>query len=158
MATRKARKPRTTPEQRAARREADAALIEAASARLDGDEAGPELADYIDAHPALARLSVKNVSLLVEQATERGTTVSDVQTYRGWQTRGRQVRKGAKAYRLIVPRREDTDKADKAADEPRSDGNEGDDKPKRPRFYLKPAWFDVADTEPIAEPVETTDA
>jgi hypothetical protein len=136
----------TTPEQRQARYAADAALIEAASARLDGDEAGDDLAEFITGRPALARLSVKNCALLAEQAEMRGTDVSDVRTFAGWRTVGRQVKKGSKAYQLTVPRRDEETKAEAGAEasKPEPEGKE-----KKPRFFLKAAWFDIAQTEPV---------
>lgn len=145
----KNRKPRMSAEEREARRAADAALIEAAGARLDGDEAGEELVDFITARPALARLSVKNCALLAEQAEMRGTDVSNVQTFKGWQALGRQVKKGAKAYKLTVPRGSD-DEA-KAKDDEKADKDQDESKERKPRFYLKAGWFDVSQTEGIED-------
>jgi hypothetical protein len=141
---RTSRKPRLSDEARAARREAEAALIEAANARLAGEEAGAELADFIRARPALARLSLKNLALLAEQAEERGTDVTNVQTFQTWQLYGRQVRKGARAYKLTVPYRREEKKAE-GEQAPEAKPEEGKKKP--PRFYLKAGWFDIADTE-----------
>jgi len=137
-----------TPAQREARYAADAALIEAASARLDGDEAGDDLAEFITGRPALARLSVKNCALLAEQAEMRGTDVSDVRTFAGWRTVGRQVKKGSKAFQLTVPRRGEETKAEAGAQADKQPEPE-QGKEKKPRFFLKSAWFDIAQTEPV---------
>lgn len=138
----------TTPEQREARYAADAALIEAANARLDGDDAGDDLAEFITGRPALARLSVKNCALLAEQAEMRGTDVSDVRTFNGWRTVGRQVKKGAKAYQLTVPRQDEKTKAEAGAEASTKQEPE-QAKEKKRRFFLKAAWFDISQTEPV---------
>lgn len=152
------RNTRTTPEQRAARRELDAALIEAAAAHLDGDEAGDELAAFITGRPHLARLSIKNCALLFTQAAERGADVTNVRTFAGWLAEGRAVRKGSKAYKLTVPRQDDDAKADNSTDGDAPAEPSGDDaKPKRPRFYLKSGWFDISQTDEVTEG-DTTDA
>lgn len=153
---RTSRKPRMTEGQRQARREADAALVEAANTRLDGDEAGAELADWIRARPALARLSIKNIALLAEQAEARGADVADVQTYREWQARGRQVKQGAKAYKLTVPYRRDDKRTDEEGQDREPKPEEGKKKP--PRFYLKAGWFDVGQTEGIEDFEPTVEA
>lgn len=148
------RKPRMSDAERAARREADAALTEAAAARLADDEAAADMVAFMLGRPRLARLSLRNVALLMEQCEERGTDATDVRTFKGWQAVGRIVGKGERAYKLTVPRRdEDQAKAADDADEPRAQAQE-EGKPKRPRFYLKAGWFDVSQTEGI----ETADA
>lgn len=51
--------------------------------------------------PRVRGYSLRNQVLLVQQATERGLSLADVATFPQWRARGRTVRKGEKALRVV---------------------------------------------------------
>lgn len=79
------------------------------------------------------RYSHRNLLLLYIQRPD----ATELHTYRGWLSAGRQVRKGEKAVRLMVPKGTETEAAE--------DRDE--------RIRVRPiSLFDIAQTDPIALP------
>lgn len=105
-ATRATRRSRYTPEQRAERARQDADLFDRAAQTLAGDPR--VIRDRIrqavaGMSPRILGYSLRNQTLLFDQAAQRGMTLTDVDTFRGWKRRGRSVRKGEHGLRIIRP-------------------------------------------------------
>jgi hypothetical protein len=106
-ATRKpTRKRQYSDAERAERARLDTELLDRANGRLAGD---PDfirdfVASAVDGMSArILSYSLRNQALLADQANERGITLRDVDTFRGWRNRGRGVRKGEHGLRIIAP-------------------------------------------------------
>jgi hypothetical protein len=98
------------PPARAARRAADRELRASAAALLDDPEQVAAMNRALaGASARIQGYSDRNRALLHLQALQRSLTLTDVDTYRGWSTRARQVRKGEKALRIVAPVGRDTD-------------------------------------------------
>ncbi|MEV6832034.1 hypothetical protein [Amycolatopsis sp. NPDC051102] len=141
-----------TAEDRAAFAEADAALADAAH-RVLADPA--ELERLVTQmltirSPRILRYSLRNQAMLINQARERGTTLTDLDTARGWSQRGRSVLEDERErpYRLTIPKGTETVDGDAAdhdgQDHDDTDGGEG--KETRSRFRTR-TYYDYAQTE-----------
>lgn len=148
--TNTSRRPRLTKAQRQARRDADNQLMEMSTQLIDDDEPSAELVAFMAARPGLTRLSLRNIALLSVRAEQRGTDSSDVQTYRQWQDRGRQVRKGERSYKIIVSAGTEDPEQSKQDPAPAEAAPTDQDQPEaKPRFRLKSGWFDRSQTDAI---------
>src|SRR5580765_7206862 len=89
------------------------------------------------AYASFHHYSLGNQLLALEQCLRRAVPVSPIASYRGWQARGRQVRKGEKAMALWMPihRR----------GEPKPD--EGEAEQHRVRFVFLNRWFVYSQTD-----------
>ncbi|SFW13119.1 hypothetical protein [Amycolatopsis australiensis] len=142
-----------TAEDRAAFAEADAELADAAHRLL----ADPEEIERLVTHlitirsPRVLRFSMRNQAMLINQARERGVTLTDLDTAKGWSQRGRSVRDEEREhpYRLTVPKGTETVDGD-AADHDDQDhddhGDGGEGKKTRGRFRTR-TYYDHAQTE-----------
>lgn len=153
--TRTTRRSRYTPEQRAERARQDTALFDRTAQTLAGD---PQvIRDRIrravtGVSPRILGYSLRNQTLLFDQADERGITLTDVDTFRGWQRRGRQVRRGEHGLRIIRPVGLDDDATgnqDQEDDERPADEQEAP----RVRFRVMTV-FDRSQTDGIGEDTE----
>ncbi|GAA1616570.1 hypothetical protein GCM10009789_83240 [Kribbella sancticallisti] len=96
-----------TDEQRQAFQERHAALAAEADAALTDPELGARVAALLGGGSRLLSYSLRNQALLMKQAAERGMSLHEVDTFKGWQSRGRQVRKGEKGLQIVRPRGRD---------------------------------------------------
>ena len=97
------------------------------------------------AYHAFWPYSAGNQALAAYQCRARGMIPGPISTYRGWQQKGRQVKKGAKAISLWMPVSYTKMEKDKT----------GQDKPVlHSYFVVKSHWFVITETdgEPYAEP------
>ncbi|MGZ0153723.1 ArdC family protein (plasmid) [Kribbella sp. WER1] len=145
---RKARRT-STPEQREAAQQRDAALAADADAALRDPELGARVAALIGGGSRLLSYSLRNQGLLMKQAAERGMPLHEVDSYRGWQARGRQVRDGEKSLKIVKPVGRDS--AKESADDveaivlPRDDAAEQEDGGKT-RFRIT-SVFEISQTD-----------
>ncbi len=100
MATRTARRPGKTPEERAAEVEALAEQLTDTVTKLTNSAAWLEM---LRVAARFTRYSPTNCLLLWMQAEQRGVTLSRVAGYRAWQAMGRQVVKGARSFAVKAP-------------------------------------------------------
>ncbi|THV35717.1 ArdC family protein [Glycomyces buryatensis] len=91
-----------TEEEKAAFKERDRELAEAADAALAAPGAGARATEVALRSPKLAAYSLRNHMMLALQAEQAGIELRDVDTGRGWKERGRTPRKGSKAVMRIV--------------------------------------------------------
>lgn len=159
MASRVTRTRRTrttyTPQQRAERDAADAAIRDGAADLL----ADPDAVDAMVVHlltttsPKLLRYSLRNVAMLYRQAEQRGMTLTDVDTYKGWRERGRHVRAGETGLRIVAPKGTETTDDPDTTQEPQETSDQAP--AERTRFRME-SRFDISQTEGIedAEPIE----
>jgi antirestriction protein ArdC len=101
--------------------------------------------------------SERNSLLLAMQAAERGLVVTDVDGYRAWQGRGRQVRKGETGLRILAPAGNGMTKAEQQAAEAeetrlQAAGEPAGEQPKRRQYFRLVSVFDVSQTDPIEQP------
>jgi hypothetical protein len=150
----RARRSRYTPEQRAERAEADARLLDAAAAAMaDPDLITRRMRQAVTGMSArILSYSLRNQMLLMEQAEQRGVALHDVDTFKGWQARGRQVRKGERGLRIVRPVGLDDD-TDQDTDPGRDDNP---DAQIRVRFRFM-AVFDVSQTDEVEGSTGTDD-
>jgi antirestriction protein ArdC len=94
------------------------------------------------AYSAFHGYSLGNQILAMAQCQMRGIELGPINTYPGWQSLGRQVRKGEKALTLCMPL------AKKGKDDA------GNEQVFITAFVYKPRWFVLAQTD--GEPVEMT--
>lgn len=87
----------------------------------------------LEAYRAFHNYSFGNMILAMFQADERG--LAPINTYKGWQAMGRQVKKGEKAIRLCMP-----------VINKRTDEETGEDI-SYTRFIYKPHWFFLHQTD-----------
>jgi len=137
------RKPRKTPEERAAERAAlteQLTAFQAAVAELDGDDA-----IVARIMRMMERYSERNAALIVMQRPE----ATEVHGFGEWRALGRCVRKGEHGIRILVPVGRS---ADKEPTETKPDGEKG-------RQLFKIGFvFDVAQTDPIEQPEPVAEA
>jgi antirestriction protein ArdC len=88
------------------------------------------------------------------QCYDRGIAPGPLNTYKGWQKIGRQVRKGEKAIVLCMPlaykkrvRQETQDPEESSTNQPAQDEKDVSDEITRYRFVLRPYWFVLAQTD-----------
>ena len=96
-------RPTLTPEARAARMNDAVADIAAAVERL---ASGDDWQAWLRLSARLARrkrYSAQNTIWLWQQAMLRGVELSTVGGYRWWQSMGRQVRRGERAFSVLAP-------------------------------------------------------
>lgn len=146
---------------RAARRaEQDKQLRDTADRFLeDPQRVGLMTTALTTASPRVQSYSQRNQALLYTQCQDRGIALTDVATYRQWAERGRQVRKGQRALRIVAPagRPADEGSTDSAqqADQPNEDITENEQDHGEQRRFRMISIFAHAQTEPI-EPLEPT--
>jgi N-terminal domain of anti-restriction factor ArdC len=109
-----------TDEQRAERARLDGELLDRAARTLAGD--AQVIGDFVrqavtGMSPRILGYSLRNQMLLMEQADDRGIRLTDVDTFKGWLSRGRCVRRGEQGLRIIRPVGS-TDEDAQAKDEP----------------------------------------
>src|SRR6266536_1118932 len=108
----------------------------------------------LEAYTAFHNFSVGNSLLALFQCYERQITPGPLNTYKGWQQLGRQVRKGEKAIVLCMPLaykkrvRQDNQNAEESErNQVAQDKKEVCDEVTRYRFALRPYWFVLAQTD-----------
>ena len=108
----------------------------------------------LEAYTAFHNFSVGNSLLALFQCYERGITPGPLNTYKGWQQLGRQVRKGEKAIVLCMPlaykkrvREETQDPEESGTNQPAQGEKDVCDEITRYRFALRPYWFVLAQTD-----------
>jgi hypothetical protein len=108
----------------------------------------------LEAYTAFHNFSVGNSLLALFQCYERGITPGPLNTYKGWQQLGRQVRKGEKAIVLCMPlaykkrvRQEISDQEESSSNQPARGAKDVCDEITRYRFALRPYWFVLAQTD-----------
>lgn len=144
MATTK-RKRRYSADEVAAAKERDAQLADTATATLADPAEMTTIADWLlTVQPSIRAKSLRNQALLFKQAQARGTTVTDVRSFRQWMEAGRCPLKGTN-YRITAPRGTEAD--DSAQDDDTVPAAEAGDQetPTKTRFRMVPV-FDIADT------------
>ncbi|GAB3167432.1 hypothetical protein GCM10027258_92770 [Amycolatopsis stemonae] len=142
-----------TDEEKAAFAAADNALVDGASKVLaDPAELERLVTQLLTVRsPRVLRFSLRNQALVIKQASERGTTLTDLDTAKGWGERGRWVTEEeyARPYRLAVPKGTETVDGDAAEHDGQDHGEDtdnGDGKQTRSRFRMRP-YYDYAQTE-----------
>lgn len=108
----------------------------------------------LEAYTAFHNFSVGNSLLALFQCYDRGITPGPLNTYKGWQQLGRQVRKGEKAIVLCMPlaykkrvRQEIEDQEQSGTSQSAEDEKDVCDEITRYRFALRPYWFVLAQTD-----------
>ena len=108
----------------------------------------------LEAYTAFHNYSIGNSLLALFQCYERGITPGPLNTYKGWQQLGRQVRKGEKAIVLCMPlaykkrvREEIHNPEQSGTNQPAQDEKEVCDEITRYRFALRPYWFVLTQTD-----------
>jgi len=108
----------------------------------------------LEAYTAFHNFSVGNSLLALFQCYDRGITPGPLNTYKGWQQLGRQVRKGEKAIVLCMPlaykkrlRQELSDQEESGTNQPAQGEKDVCDEITRYRFALRPYWFVLAQTD-----------
>jgi antirestriction protein ArdC len=108
----------------------------------------------LEAYTAFHNYSVGNSLLALFQCYDRGITPGPLNTYKGWQQLGRQVRKGEKAIVLCMPlaykkrvRQEISDQEESGTNQPAQCEKDVCDEITRYRFALRPYWFVLAQTD-----------
>lgn len=141
-----------TPEQRQAAQQRDAALAADADAALRDPELGARVAALLGGGRRLLTFSLRNQGLLMKQTAERGMPLHEVDTYRGWQDRGRQVRDGEKGLKIVRPRGSDVAKESAESDDveaivlPRGDAAEHGEEGGKTRFRIMTV-FEISQTD-----------
>ncbi|MET8427767.1 ArdC-like ssDNA-binding domain-containing protein [Nocardia sp. NPDC004860] len=151
--------------ERAERAAADAEIRDQADALLSDPAAVAALIAKLSrcTAPKMLRYSLRNCAMLEKQGEERGMDVTDVENFRGWQMRGRVVRRGERALRIVAPRGTEEAKKDRDSDahsetgwiEPgttsstqSADGDSGTET--KTRFRMTPV-FDISQTDGIED-------
>lgn len=149
-----------TPEEREAAQQRDAALAEQADQALADPNIGAKIAAHmVNTSPHMQSYSLRNQGLLMAQADERDMTLVDVDTFKGWQARGRQVRRGERGLWIVRPLNRSTatnkdtagnDASDKdAATAPPAENEKKEGKkPVRPLFR-RMTVFEISQTDAI---------
>jgi hypothetical protein len=107
MTTKRGRKRRATPEQIEAAKARDTALATAADAALAEPDTVIDVANWLfTVTGTVRRFSLRNQTLLFNQAQERAVMPTDVRSFHQWRDAGRVPRKGT-AYYLTVPKGEE---------------------------------------------------
>jgi N-terminal domain of anti-restriction factor ArdC len=140
-----------SPQQREAREQADRVLREQACALLADPDAVAAMVTQlvtVSRSPKVLRYSLRNQALLVSQAEQRGMTLTDVDSYRGWCNRGRCVREGERGLRIVAPKGTETNE-DTDPDEVISTKDENQSGEElRVRFRME-SRFDISQTDGI---------
>ncbi len=92
-----------------------------------------------DAYRAFHAFSLGNQILAASQLIERGLPISPIASFNSWKSKGRMVRKGARALRLFMPvtlKRQDRDEATGIEQQIQFQ-----------TFMLKPNWFSLDQTD-----------
>lgn len=113
-------------------------------ARLDDPAVGDDYVALLSGCPNLARYSIYNVLFLEAQCVERGIQMRSVDTFKGWITRGRKVRRGESALWMTVHGVRELTPEQRAAGE------------REDYFYMKKFWFEISQTDPIGAGDEET--
>lgn len=143
--TTKTRRPASKARREAARAR-DAELAAKAAAALADPQIGERIAALVTT-PGILRYSLRNQALLLSQADERGMTLTDVDTYRGWKARGRQVRAGEHGLKINRPvgrEQADEETGQAAAEEASDEGAE------KVRFRTMTV-FDISQTDGVED-------
>lgn len=141
--TTRSRRPRQTPEQRAAKVAELTDKLAGAIAELTSDEQWQAM---LATAARFHRYSFRNVMLLLAQAEERGTTIRRVAGLHTWGELGRRVRKGERGYQILapLPRRLSEDEATQIGPA----AYDGDGRPKRVMRGAKIVYvFDIDQTD-----------
>jgi hypothetical protein len=152
--TTKPRRRSYTPEQRAERARLDGELRDRAARTIAGD--GAAVGDFIreavgGMSPRILGYSLNNQVLLMEQAEERGIPLRDVDTLKGWRTRGRAVRKGETGLRINRPLGAGDDEAKGNQDEAPTVRQLVDDRDGgQPVRFAMMSVFEVSQTDVVA--------
>ena len=107
----------------------------------------------LEAYTAFHNFSVGNSLLALFQCYERKITPGPLNTYKGWQQLGRQVRKGEKAITLCMPLaykkrvRQENQDGEPATTPVAHDNKEEGEEITQYRFALRPYWFVLAQTD-----------
>jgi hypothetical protein len=141
-----------TQEQRIARDTADAAIRDSATELLTNPDAVAAMVSHLmtTTSPKLLRYSMRNAAMLTQQAEQRGMTLTDVDSFRGWIERGRWVRKGEQGLRIVAPQGTES-----PSDDPAEQTDQNDDQDIRVRFRMVTV-FNISQTQGMedAEPAE----
>lgn len=100
------------------------------------------------AYRAFHQYSIGNQLLALVECDQRGLDPGPMATYRGWQEKGRQVRRGERAIALwmpIVGKRQPTE----AEPDPAPDAKQAPGRSFGSRFIMTPRWFVVGQTDVI---------
>jgi hypothetical protein len=142
-----------TEEQRIARDTADAAIRDSAAELLTDPDAVAAMVSHLmtTTSPKLLRYSMRNTAMLITQAEDRGMTLIDVDSFRGWIERGRCVRKGERGLRIVAPKGTEPPGDDSTEQADQCDGEDI-----RVRFRMVTV-FDISQTDGIedAEPADS---
>jgi len=148
-----------TPEQRQEREQADKQLREQARELLADPDAVAAMVEQlitVSRSPKVLRYSLRNQAILTKQVEARGMTLTDVDSFRGWLERGRCVRKGEKALRVVAPKGREGGESDEEAEAgettPAQGGEQtGDGEAEgRVRFRMVTV-FDISQTEGVED-------
>jgi antirestriction protein ArdC len=108
----------------------------------------------LEAYTAFHNYSVGNSLLALFQCYQREITPGPLNTYKGWQQLGRQVRKAEKAIVLCMPlaykkrvRQEVSDQEESGTNQPAPGEKDVCNEITRYRFALRPYWFVLAQTD-----------
>ncbi|WP_067721657.1 ArdC-like ssDNA-binding domain-containing protein [Nocardia yamanashiensis] len=136
--------------ERAERDAADAAIRDQADALLSDPAAVAALISKLSrcTAPKMLRYSLRNCAMLEKQGQERGMDVTDVENFRGWQMRGRSIRKGERALRIVAPRGTEEVKNDNNAEPAPTDSAAEGETQTKTRFRMAPV-FDISQTDGI---------
>lgn len=97
-----------------------------------------------EAYSAFHDFSVSNRILAMMQLTKRGLPLSPIASFKAWQAKGRQVRKGEKAISLVMPV---TIKREREVHNEAGDVETIVDR--KTIFVMRPRWFSYDQTEPV---------
>jgi hypothetical protein len=156
-----------SPEQRETREQADNDLRERATELLaDPDAVAAMVRRLVEVSrsPKVLRYSLRNQAMLVGQAEAREMTLTDVDSFKGWLSRGRGVRRGERGLRIVAPKGGEGDPEEETGDrgmrgetgKPRAaqaTGESGEETAPRVRFRMMTV-FDISQTDG-AEGAET---
>lgn len=108
----------------------------------------------LEAYSAFHNFSIGNAVLAMFQCCVRDIKPGPLNTYKGWQKLGRQVRKGEKAIVLCMPlaykkrvNQDSRDQEEQATNQEPEANTEASNEITRYRFALRPYWFVLAQTE-----------
>jgi hypothetical protein len=108
----------------------------------------------LEAYTAFHNFSISNSILALFQCHNRGISPGPLNTYKGWQQLGRQVRKGEKAIVLCMPlaykkcvRQDEPAPQESEANQVSEEMKQGFKEVTRYRFALRSYWFVLAQTD-----------
>jgi hypothetical protein len=138
---------RYSEQERAERAREDARLMDDAQAHLaDPDLVARRAAQALGMSQRILGYSIANQMLLFDQAEQRGIPLRDVDTFRGWNQRGRQVRKGERGLRIVRPVGKEEEESGSDSE---PDRDHGDKQQPRIRFRFL-SVFDISQTFVVA--------